>query len=708
MKQCSIILEALFASFFLFACAQKEEDQKEIAIESVTISQPVAELKVGETLQLRASVTPSNASNATISWSSSRQSVATVSNIGIVTALSEGESTVYATAGGKRDQCVITVFSSGDNSGGDNNQGGTEGQGDEDSKKIGISAKTCSLYEGDTFTLTLSNLQGRTSTWTSSNNTIASVVDGVVTAYKAGTATITAKVDKYEVSCEVTVLYLNPDCVITYTTESGSSLSSSMLYQYYTGIKTIGNLISDTYNNGIGRMIFQDPITSIPKEAFYSNYNIFFIEISLPNSVRSIGEDAFENTGVRIINLGNSLETIGERAFAGTRLETVILPGSVKEIRNSAFSGCKSLKSITLSKSLKTIGEYAFYDCTSLASVTFSSSLERINSSAFKGCTSLKSISIPNSVTSIGKYAFRDCTSLASVTLSNSLERIEEYTFAGCTSLKSISIPNSVTSIGNHAFNDCTSLTSVSLSSSLERIEDYAFTRCPITGVLSLPRSLKYIGAEAFDISHLDGFNLVDLSSWCSTELHNWIFGNCILYVNNKRVSDLIIPKDVSSINDRVFYNFVFDSVTIPGSVTSIGERAIGITKKITIGKIIEKQPLDSFCPWWKNVEEVIIDNSATSVVKKALYGENYSSIIVLKKVTMPETITSIGDNCIYTNNVDIDLYIYATTPPEIDGSYRFFETGDNSRIFVPKNSVNKYKDKYPWSSYKSRIYPIE
>lgn len=64
---------------------------------------------IGETITLVATITPSNASDKQLTWSSSKQSVATITQEGVVTAISEGEAIITASAGGKQGTCAVTV-----------------------------------------------------------------------------------------------------------------------------------------------------------------------------------------------------------------------------------------------------------------------------------------------------------------------------------------------------------------------------------------------------------------------------------------------------------------------------------------------------------------------------------------------------------------------------------------------------------------------
>ena len=191
-------------------------------------------------------------------------------------------------------------------------------------------------------------------------------------------------------------------------------------------------------------------VTSIGERAFYG----FDIKsISIPNSVTSIGDRAFESCwwleAVYITDLtawcnikfayytSNPCYNAAHLFLNGVEIIDLVIPNGITYIRGYAFYGCR-LTSISIPNSVTTI-EY----------------------SAFSYCRSLTSVSIPNSVTSIGNSAFYGCSSLASVSIPNSVTSIGNSTFYGCSSLTSISIPNSVTSIGNYAFRDCYRLTTI-------------------------------------------------------------------------------------------------------------------------------------------------------------------------------------------------------------------------------------------------------
>ena len=155
----------------------------------VTLDQTELTLTAGKTASLKATVQPENTTD-TIVWSSSKEEVATVEN-GMVTAKAAGETVITATCGTVKAECAVTV-----------------------TPPVMASAVTLdktelNLYTGDTAALTAAiqpeNTTDPTIAWTTTDAEVASVQNGVVTAGKTGTATITASCGEAKAQCAVTV-----------------------------------------------------------------------------------------------------------------------------------------------------------------------------------------------------------------------------------------------------------------------------------------------------------------------------------------------------------------------------------------------------------------------------------------------------------------------------------------------------------------------
>jgi hypothetical protein len=177
---------------------------------------------------------------------------------------------------------------------------------------------------------------------------------------------------------------------------------------------------------------------------------------------------------------GLPVTSIGDWAFSsgGVRLTNVTIPDSVTSIGEDAFIGCLNLTNVTIPDSVTSIGDEAFDECGGLRNVTIGNRVADIGESAFANCTSLVSVTIPDSVTNIGEDAFGSCESLTNVTIPDSITSIGVDAFSWCVSLPNVIIPNSVTDIGAGAFAECICLTSVTIPDGVTNIGDFAFSGC--------------------------------------------------------------------------------------------------------------------------------------------------------------------------------------------------------------------------------------
>ena len=239
--------------------------------------------------------------------------------------------------------------------------------------------------------------------------------------------------------------------------------------------------------------------------------------IDLPDSLESIGSDAFKNTklyngqagvvyidswvvgyktteGTVEITLATGTKGIAEGAFADvSQISKITIPDSVKVIGAGAFYYCSALSAVTIPNSVTSIGDGAFEGCTDLETVNIGNSVESIGGSAFRHCQALRVVTIPNSVTSIGTGAFEDCISLSAVTIPNSVTSIWALAFGGCVELETVNIGNSVEIIGQYAFSNCKALGAVTIPNSVTIIGDGAFEGCPLSSIVFLGSNVPEI-----------------------------------------------------------------------------------------------------------------------------------------------------------------------------------------------------------------------
>jgi len=183
-----------------------------IPAESIVIAPTTATVLIGETTALSATLTPSDTTDAII-WQTSDENVATVDDNGVVTGIAAGNATITAIAGQVGASCEVTVSA-----------GAVAATG------ITLDKTEATLEKDTTLTLTATVTPSDSTdaiTWTTSDENVATVANGVVTAVGVGEATITATAGEVNATCAVTVVaYANGTYTLSDSTISqGTALS---------------------------------------------------------------------------------------------------------------------------------------------------------------------------------------------------------------------------------------------------------------------------------------------------------------------------------------------------------------------------------------------------------------------------------------------------------------------------------------------------
>ena len=254
------------------------------------------------------------------------------------------------------------------------------------------------------------------------------------------------------------------------------------------------------------------PVTAIDSRVFQGCS--WITSVTIPDSVRSIGGNAFSDTG----------------------LTSVTIPSSVTEYGAYIFSGCESLTSASLPENMTAIPDGLFHLCFSLSSVNLPSGLTSIGTQAFQRC-SLTSADLPDGVTVIGEYAFDD-NPLTSLDLPSGLREIGDGAFQDCGDITSLTLPEGLETIGQEAFQDI-SITSLYIPGSVKKIDQWAFMDCIDLRSVTFGEGITDTGYESFRNCR----GLTDIT-FSSTVQRIISFRGCIS----------------------------LETVTIPASVTSIGD----------------------------------------------------------------------------------------------------------------------------------------
>lgn len=418
--------------------------------ESITLDKTTLSLAVGESAILTATVKPDDATDKTVTWSSSDESVAKVDN-GKVTALKSGKTTITAKCGGKTAECSVTVTVP--------------------ASSVTLDKTSLSLSVGETAQLTATvkpdDATDKTVVWSSSDESIAKVDNGKVMALKIGFAIVTATAANFSVSCNVTVTH--PYNIIYYTSTDGN------IVKPFNESAFGANIISNEYNDGLGKIVFDSPVMRIGNNAFYECKTLR--SMTIPESVISIGDNAYYYcSALGNVRLSDATLTIGKRAFYKCGNLNIKLTNKITSIGDEAFRYAFRNTIIEIPASVKQIGESAF-SFSGISKIILNDGLVSIGDDAF-WASDLSEIAIPNTVTSIGFRAFSDCYKLRSeINIPGSVSKIESRLFAS-SPVVSVTINEGTTELGSWVFEGCGKLTTVNLPSTIQNMGYSTFQDC--------------------------------------------------------------------------------------------------------------------------------------------------------------------------------------------------------------------------------------
>ena len=455
---------------------------------------------------------------------------------------------------------------------------------------------------------------------------------------------------------------LVPTNEIWYTTVNGKAIKLRAATQK--------KIISNTYAEGKGVIVFTEPVTGIEEGDFANCKNLQ--EIVIPSGATYIDSRAFKNcTGLREIFIPSTLTSIYVYAFSGCSNLTKItveegnpkydsregcnaiiairtnalmcgcrntaIPSSVTAIRYGAFEGHTGLCEIVIPEGMTEIAEDAFSGCTGLEKIVFLSSETEIENGAFRGCDNLKVIYVPKGSVDHYKEQFPRYMRWLVVEEGSDLPvkddslGFTEITYT-TTNRKPIELSSSLDEIAiSNTYKDGKGV--IVLDGHIDKIEDYAFEDCKNLKGIDIPNGITEIGESAFK--------------------------HC------KNLREIVIPEGVTKIGLCAFDGCKgLEKVVIPSSVTEIVSGAFSCCSglcEIDVPSGIEYIDSEVFgdCT---GLRKIVIPSSVTTI-----YDGAFLRCTGLEEVVIPESVTKIGKNA-------------------------FFRCGNIKAIFVPKGKVNYYK----------------
>lgn len=326
------------------------------------------------------------------------------------------------------------------------------------------------------------------------------------------------------------------------------------------------------------------------------------------------------------------ISEIGAEAFISNKTMIYVeIPDSVTELGKRAFSYCYALEAIDLGNGVTTVGNWAFSDNPCLVEIDFPSSVTTMGRGALQSCANLERVGYPVNWESANSYGevFADCPKLTEITVPTGVTVIPNYAFANCPNLQRINLPEGLEYVYHHAFSNCTGLTEMIYPSTIKTVG--GIDGCTGIHEIVIPNEAETIGTNAFDSVPITSISIPA----SVTEIYNYAFYNC------SNLNTIIFYDGLKSIGSYVFYNCVsINKLLLPDSIESVGSYAFANCSNLSEFKF----PVN-----WTEV---------TSISSTTGYGHHFDNCTKLRTIDIPMGASVIPQsafsNATYLRNVTI------------------------------------------------------
>lgn len=412
-----------------------------------------------------------------------------------------------------------------------------------------------------------------------------------------------------------------PNGVKTIGAEAFSENISLSSISFPSGLETIENGAFSGCTQ-LRRLVIPEGCTTIENGAFADCDKLEYI--SIPASLSELGTSVFAGCDrLKSVDLAagnpnficddgvlyNNKKSIIYQVLSGRTNSVYNMPDSVEEIKKYAFWGCLNLKNVNVSSNLKEIGDYAFSNASALESIVLPYSVRAIRQKAFEDCRHLKDVTIPVSVTQIDETAFDGCYSLNIIAESGSVgERFKNDFEASITAnmeyedsvSQNNTVINPIKDQDNKALN-------IPYASDVEHYVEWDVDSPGVLGrskivsgqavVLMKTDESEILGGENSGVvSDNSTFVLPDgaivnqdtvgyKAFYCDSAISNIQIPGSVKKIDSfafarSGLTEIDIPYGVTEIENAAFYHCDnLEKVTIPNSVSEIGEDAFSYTK---------------------------------------------------------------------------------------------------------------------------------
>lgn len=397
---------------------------------------------------------------------------------------------------------------------------------------------------------------------------------------------------------------------------------------------------------------------------------------------------------IKSISLPNTVKTIGEGAFRGTSVEELIIPEGTTTINAGAFASCANLKKVVLPSTLTQIYQDAFSNSTNINCVNYTGTIDQwaimgffheysnpvyysknlyingelvtevvlekaqyISGHAFVNCESIEHLYLPDGFVQVGWDAFSGCVNLKTVDIPNTATTFVSRAFEGCYGLEKVNYRGTVdqwASISFHLeqanpvyYSRCLYLNDVLLENAeirgTHRIQDYTFLNCDSIKTLVIGGEVKTIGHS---FSGCRGLTSIEIQE-SVTGIGVYAFRGCTALV------DVQIAEEGEKLNlsSYAFYECSsLEEIRLPQKITSIGNATF---KKCTsLKSVYISKELDSIC------YDAFYDCPSLEIIYYESSEENFANI----KIEYGNEALASAE--IHYNVADVDSHYTIVTVP--------------------------------------------
>lgn len=449
----------------------------------------------------------------------------------------------------------------------------------------------------------------------------------------------------------------------------------------------------------ISTINYPKSLKRIKEHAFYwtnVNNGVF------PEGLEEVGQYAYDNTQLDSLYLPNTLISLGNNAFSQcNKLHTVKIPGSLKVVEKETFYNCPNLYKVEIEEGVESIGvrpyEGNVFQGTPVREISFPSSLKYIGRYCFSG-NQLTKLELPNTIEELGQGAFYNSSILESITFSSGMTELPSYVCEICPKLIEVVIPEGIQKIGSRVFRGATLLSRIIFPESVTEVDNGALSS---TGIVdfTFPKNLTYISQQMFeDCDNLTEFIVPE----SITDIRNDAFHGC------DNLSKVSLPETLTSMGSMVFsYCSNLSTINIPVSLGTVPQYMFQDCKslrKILIPEGITELDRGVF-QGCINLTEIVLPKSL-EIIRERIIGQCNS----LRTLTIYHNCSLIEQHAFDDCNAIEEIHLYRAVLPETPIPLGWLvdrpviNADNNCTLFVPKGSVESYKESFYWNTFKDIV----